>query len=46
MPPTHPLLRKGIYVLNIIVQTFYKQENMKKMDPKATIKTLMPLARA
>jgi hypothetical protein len=46
MPPTHPLLRKGIYVLNIIVQTFYKQENMKKMDPKATFKTLMPLARA
>jgi hypothetical protein len=22
MPPTHPQLRKGIYVLNIIVQTF------------------------
>jgi hypothetical protein len=38
-----PQLRKGIYVLNIIVQTSCKK-GVKEKDPKGTPKTLMPPA--
>jgi hypothetical protein len=42
MPPTHPQLKKGIYVLNIIVQGIMeKNVCVKERDPKGTPKTLM-----
>ncbi len=38
-----PQLKKGIYVLNIIIEnTLKKIKNWKKRDPERTPKTLMP----
>jgi hypothetical protein len=36
-----PQPRKGIYVLNIIIQGLMEKRKMKKRDPKGTPKTLM-----
>jgi len=38
-----PQLRKGIYVLNIIIQNILEKKEMKEKDLKGTPKTLMPL---
>jgi hypothetical protein len=44
--PLHiPQPRKGIYVLNIIVQGLLEKKEMKERHPKKTPKTLMPPTR-
>jgi hypothetical protein len=43
MSPSHPQLKKGIYMLNIVVQSLLEKRRVKERDPKATPKTLMPL---
>ncbi len=35
-------LRKGIYVLNIIIKNILEKKEMNKRDPKGTPKNLMP----
>jgi hypothetical protein len=37
-----PQLRKGIYVLNIIIQNILEKKEMKEKDLEGTLKTLMP----
>jgi hypothetical protein len=37
-----PQLKKGIHVLNIIIQGLLKKKRCEKKDPKGTPKTLMP----
>ncbi len=44
MSPSHPQLKKGIYMLNIVVQNLLEKIRVKEKDPKAMPKTLMPLA--
>lgn len=40
-----PQFRKGICVLNIIIQVIMEKKNLKEKDPKGTPKTFMPLAK-
>jgi hypothetical protein len=39
---TYRSFRKGIEMLNIIVQSILKKKDVKERDPKRTPKTLMP----